>query len=274
VRKAFLCGEENSHREDWIEVRLRELVDIFAIDCAGFAIMDNHLHLLLRLDSQRAQNWSNEEVAGRWLTLFPVRDVAGKALPICQNLVTELAGNPAWVARVRGRLSNLGWFTKCLKELVLPAATGLDEPAGSRGEGKPRSANQFDLRATGDRVLGVGRDGGQVVRPDEAEWQSLRYTRAAQGGGAGASPPLAAQPIPPRPAPGHLRGLIEPPRHRPFSKDTESLSNLRSDARANTSGAAPAPAPHPTAPGCRRAGCSDWSKLKPRPDKPCKGPEW
>jgi len=156
VRKAFLCGEENSHREDWIEVRLRELVDIFAIDCAGFAIMDNHLHLLLRLDSQRAQNWSNEEVAGRWLTLFPVRDDAGKALPICQNLVTELAGNPAWVARVRGRLSNLGWFTKCLKE----------------------------------------------------------------------------------------------------------------------SGAAPAPAPHPTAPGCRRAGCSDWSKLKPRPDKPCKGPEW
>ncbi len=116
VRKAFLCGEGHSHRKDWIEARLRELVDIFALDCAGFAIMDNHLHLLLRLDSLRAQNWSNEEVARRWLTLFPVRDVAGKALPISPNRVTELAGKPAWVATVRGRLSNLGWFMKCLVE--------------------------------------------------------------------------------------------------------------------------------------------------------------
>ncbi len=66
VRKAFLCVEGHSHRKDWIEARLRELVDLFALDCAGFAIMDNHLHLLLRLDSQRAQNWSNEfEPSGR-----------------------------------------------------------------------------------------------------------------------------------------------------------------------------------------------------------------
>ena len=78
-------------------VRLRQLVEIFAIDYAGFAIMDNHLHLLLRLDSQRAQSWSDEEVARRWLTLFPVRDVTGKALPISQNRVTELAGSsPGW----------------------------------------------------------------------------------------------------------------------------------------------------------------------------------
>ncbi len=60
VRQAFLCGEGHSHRKDWIAARLRELVDLFALDCAGFAIMDNHLHLLLRLDSQRAHNWSNE----------------------------------------------------------------------------------------------------------------------------------------------------------------------------------------------------------------------
>ncbi len=39
-----------AHRKDWIVSRLRELVGVFAIHCGGFAVMDNHLHLLLRLD--------------------------------------------------------------------------------------------------------------------------------------------------------------------------------------------------------------------------------
>ena len=91
ARRSF-ADENDSHRKVWIEIRLRELVDIFAINCAGFAIMDNHLHLLLRLDSQRAENWSSEEVARRWLTLFPLRDVSGNALPISESRVTELAG--------------------------------------------------------------------------------------------------------------------------------------------------------------------------------------
>ena len=41
VRVAFLGGEGFEHREVWVEDRLEELVEIFAIDCAGFAVMDN-----------------------------------------------------------------------------------------------------------------------------------------------------------------------------------------------------------------------------------------
>ena len=43
VRRAFLCGEGAEHRKQWIENRVKELVGIFTIDCAGYAIMDNHL---------------------------------------------------------------------------------------------------------------------------------------------------------------------------------------------------------------------------------------
>ena len=43
VRRAYLCGEGYEHRKDWIEKRLEELADIFAISVAGFSIMDNHL---------------------------------------------------------------------------------------------------------------------------------------------------------------------------------------------------------------------------------------
>ncbi|WP_165224329.1 hypothetical protein [Aquisphaera insulae] len=74
VRRARLCGEGGGHRKAWIVDRLRELVGLFAVDCGGFAVLDNHLHLLLRLDSPRASAWSAEEVMRRWLTLFPIRN--------------------------------------------------------------------------------------------------------------------------------------------------------------------------------------------------------
>jgi hypothetical protein len=33
---------------------------------AGFAILDNHLHVLVRLDPELANRWSDEEVVRRW----------------------------------------------------------------------------------------------------------------------------------------------------------------------------------------------------------------
>src|SRR5215469_9903972 len=89
VRRAFLCGEGFEHRKQWIEHRLKELVDIFAIDCAGFAVMDNHMHVLLRLDSARAGAWSDEEVARRWLRLFPLRTLDGQTLPASEARVEQ-----------------------------------------------------------------------------------------------------------------------------------------------------------------------------------------
>ena len=38
----------------------------------GFAILDNHLHLLVRLDL--ARGWSDEDVVRRWGCLLPPRD--------------------------------------------------------------------------------------------------------------------------------------------------------------------------------------------------------
>jgi hypothetical protein len=40
----------------------------------GFSALDNHLHLLLRLDPEVATGWSDEDVVRRWGRLFPPRD--------------------------------------------------------------------------------------------------------------------------------------------------------------------------------------------------------
>jgi putative transposase len=46
VRRAFLSGEGVTHRKAWIEARLEVLAKHFAVSVCGFAILDNHLHVL------------------------------------------------------------------------------------------------------------------------------------------------------------------------------------------------------------------------------------
>src|SRR5262245_37368408 len=112
VRRAFLCGEGDEHRKDWIEQRLQELVEGMAVQCAGFAVLDNHRHLLLRLDSARAQTWTAEEVAARWAKLFPPRSEKGQGEANLPAWIAAQAADEAWVAQTRQRLASLSWFMR------------------------------------------------------------------------------------------------------------------------------------------------------------------
>jgi hypothetical protein len=66
VRGALLLRSESSDRKAWLENRIEELAEIFAIGVGGFSVLDNHLHLLLRLDPDVAEGWSDEDVVRRW----------------------------------------------------------------------------------------------------------------------------------------------------------------------------------------------------------------
>jgi hypothetical protein len=48
-----------------MEHRLQELAEIFAISVGGFAVLDNRLHLLVRLEPDLAQGGSGEQVVRR-----------------------------------------------------------------------------------------------------------------------------------------------------------------------------------------------------------------
>ena len=54
VRRAFLLGEGPKNRKLWIETRIEELAQIFSISVGGLSVLDNHLHLLPRLDAEPA----------------------------------------------------------------------------------------------------------------------------------------------------------------------------------------------------------------------------
>jgi REP element-mobilizing transposase RayT len=115
VRRAFLIAEGEFDRKAWLDNRLKELNSIFAVSVAGFSIMENHLHLLLRVDPDVAEAWTPMEVAQRWLKLFPPR-VCRKPVAPTQEMLEDLASNPEWVQVHRERLMSLSWFMKCLKE--------------------------------------------------------------------------------------------------------------------------------------------------------------
>jgi REP element-mobilizing transposase RayT len=55
VRRASLCGDKYDYRRQWIEQRLAELLDVFTIEAYGYAIMSNHLHLILKTDPKAAR---------------------------------------------------------------------------------------------------------------------------------------------------------------------------------------------------------------------------
>ncbi len=53
VRGAFLLSQGEEDRKQWLEDRLRTLSGSFAVEVAGFSVLDNHLHVLLKLEPER-----------------------------------------------------------------------------------------------------------------------------------------------------------------------------------------------------------------------------
>jgi REP element-mobilizing transposase RayT len=144
VRRALLLGQGESDRKVWIANRLRELAEIFSIAVGGFSVMDNHLHVLVRLDFEIANGWSDEEVVRRWGRLFPPRDKAWQPLPVSNNWVEWRLKDAVWVAKTRERLQSISWFMKCLKEPLSRMANREEKVRGAFFEGRFKSVAILD----------------------------------------------------------------------------------------------------------------------------------
>ena len=144
VRRAFLLGDGDKNRKEWIENRLEELSEIFAVAVGGFSVMDNHLHVLLRLDPDLAQAWSDEEVVRRWGRLFPPRDKSRQPTPVTEHWVKWRLKDSLWVTNARQRLQSLSWFMKCLKEPLSRMANRQDKTRGTFFESRFESVAVLD----------------------------------------------------------------------------------------------------------------------------------
>jgi REP element-mobilizing transposase RayT len=150
VRRAFLCGEDPvsgesfEHRRGWVERRLLFLASVFAIDVCAYAVMSNHLHVVLHINSEKIAKWSKLDVLKRWHklhkgTLFTQQYVRGEALPDYAMAMVESSAET-----FRKRLTDISWFMKELNEPIARQANFEDKCTGRFWEGRFKSQALLD----------------------------------------------------------------------------------------------------------------------------------
>ena len=153
VRRAFLCGEDRQngknyeHRKQWIEDRILQLGQIFAVDVCAYAVMSNHYHIVLHVNAAEAHGWTNKEVIQRWHQLFKGGPLTHKYLKedlLCQaelNIVLEKVD--VW----RKQLMDISWFMRALNEPIARESNREDNCTGRFWEGRFKSQALLDEAA-------------------------------------------------------------------------------------------------------------------------------
>ena len=155
VRRAFLCGHDHhsgqdfEHRRGWIAHRIKELANIFAIDVAAYAVMSNHYHVVVRIDSERAQAWSTEQVLQRWTQLFTGPLLVQRYLSSARAVMGESEREKVreMAETFRARLFDLSWYMRVLNESLARQANAEDGCTGRFWEGRFKSQALLDEQA-------------------------------------------------------------------------------------------------------------------------------
>lgn len=153
VRRAWLCGvdpyngKSYEYRREWVERRLLELAEIFAVGLYAYAVMSNHVHVVLRIDPGAAAVWTDEEVATRWVRLFPAT-VDGEIDEVaCRSKEQTLLCNVNRLDVCRQRLGSLAWFMRALNEPIARRANREDTCTGRFWEGRYKCQALLDEAA-------------------------------------------------------------------------------------------------------------------------------
>ena len=110
--------------------RLELLGRCFAVEVHAYAVLDNHLHLVVTYDPKACEGWSDEDVAARWVEAFPPTEhgqILEERMPEACEL---LLGDPQRLRRARRTLGSLSNFMKHLKQ---PIARRANQEDGREG---------------------------------------------------------------------------------------------------------------------------------------------
>jgi REP element-mobilizing transposase RayT len=153
VRRAFLCGFDSAtgkdfeHRRQWIESRIFKLAECFSVSVYAYAVMSNHFHIVLRADPKASWDWTDREVAERWLAVFP-GSISNRDDPACVERATlALLSNAERLEVIRQRLGSISWFMRALNEPIARMANREDGCTGRFWEGRFKCQALLDEQA-------------------------------------------------------------------------------------------------------------------------------
>ncbi|MCA6064194.1 transposase [Thalassolituus marinus] len=202
VRRAFLCGTDLStgecyeHRRGWLENKLLELPNTFAIQIAAYAIMSNHYHVVLYVDSETSKQWTDEQVIERWHSLFKGNLLSQRFMRGDGMNKAELARLQIYITEWRSRLTDISWFMRVLNESVAREANQEDECTGRFWEGRFKSQALLDEAALAACMAYVDLNpvrAGMAKNPEESDHTSIK-ARAEKAKSAQAPNHLHQQP--------------------------------------------------------------------------------
>ena len=153
VRRAYLCGEDATtgisyeHRRQWVEDRLLELANIFTIDICAYAVMSNHLHVVLHVNKKFCGLLTDEEVCRRWHKLYKGTFLTHKFLNGSMLSSAETKALTLKLNQWREQLCDISWFMRALNEPIARKANAEDNCTGRFWEGRFSSQALLDEKA-------------------------------------------------------------------------------------------------------------------------------
>lgn len=149
------------------------------IDLLAYAIMGNHVHLVVRLRPDTVAEWDAREVARHALAVLPIRSgPALEPLTVTPAVVDRYADNARWVAQQRMRLSSPSWLLRLVKQEVSRRANAEDGCTGHFWEKRFTSVAVLDAGATLACMIYVDLNplrAGMVKAPEFSTFTSVRH---------------------------------------------------------------------------------------------------
>jgi hypothetical protein len=140
-------GRSYVHRRGWVEQRLLFLSSVFSIDIRAYAVMSNHVHVVLHVDVKQVIAWADKDVVERWHllhkgTLLTQMFARGDTLSQGQQLTLDNT-----IAEYRKRLHDISWLMRNLNEYIAREANKEDNCTGRFWEGRFKSQALLDEAA-------------------------------------------------------------------------------------------------------------------------------
>lgn len=145
VRRSYLCGYDRisnvsyEHRKAWVEKRLLFLSKVFAIDICAYAVMSNHVHVILCVNKNAALSWSINTVLKQWHQMHRGTILTRKYMKGELLSDSELETVKSTAEVYRKRLFDISWFMRNLNEFIARKANEEDNCTGRFWEGRFRS---------------------------------------------------------------------------------------------------------------------------------------
>lgn len=183
VRRTFLCGVDHAtgqnyeHRREWIETRILFLSSIFTIDIAAYAVMSNHYHIVVKLVPEQINALDDKEILCRWCSLYQGPDILRSFLAGEDLTESETVLIKKLITTYRQRLTDLGWFMKCLNEPIARQANTEDECTGHFWESRFKSQALRTEKALLSCMAYVDLNpvrAGMAKTPEQSEYTSVK----------------------------------------------------------------------------------------------------